>query len=99
MDSKERMSVIIRGWEDGRQLEEEGKRDKGDIVGLVMMVHSPLFLLECLLEIPTNRILLTGGRIKQKSCGNDVSTTLLFNLQVKQVLLLPWRCFPHLCPE
>lgn len=52
--------MIIRGGEDRRQLEEEGERDKGDVVGLVMMVHSSLFLLKCLLGIPTNRILLTG---------------------------------------
>lgn len=68
-------------------------RDKGDIVVPVMTAHSPLFLLECLLEIPTNRSLLTG-RIKQKSCG----ITTLFNRPVKQVTHLPPGCFSHLCP-
>lgn len=58
-----------------------------------MTAHRTLLLL----EIPTNRILLTP-RLKQKSCGNHVFATLLFHRPLKQVVHLPPACFSHLCP-
>lgn len=66
--------MIIREGEDRRQLEEEGERDKGDVVGLVMMAHSPLFLLECLPD-PHKQEFVAWAKIKQKSCGAHVFTT------------------------